>query len=192
MEGFAWVAFVALWWIIGTVMKGIKESNKAAQNKQQQAARVPQAKMAPQTKPVSQPQPAPKPQPAAMSRADEWEDEEDSWDDRDAMRGQKQPVAPTVSAQTRPAQASAAKRRDAKPFEAHMHTPVMGAEGEGTEGIDCCHDFMLNGNAEPEPAAFLPMQEEESSDRAKALLQGVIYSEILGRRPVKHYHIKQS
>ena len=35
MEGFAWVAFVALWWIIGTVMKGIKESNKAAQNKQQ-------------------------------------------------------------------------------------------------------------------------------------------------------------
>ena len=93
MEGFAWVAFVALWWIIGTVMKGIKESNKAAQNKQQQATRVPQAKTAPQAKTVSQP--APKPQPAAMSRADEWEDEEDSWDERDARRGQVQPVAPT-------------------------------------------------------------------------------------------------
>ena len=188
MEGFAWVAFVALWWIIGTVMKGIKESNKAAQNKQQQAARVPQAKTAPQTKPVSQP--APKPQPAAMSRADKWEDEEDSWDERDAHRGQKQPVAPTVTAQ--PARATAAKRHGTKPFEAHMHTPVMGEEGTGTEGIDCCHDFMLGGIAEPEPADFLPMQEDDQDERAKALLQGVIYSEILGRRPVKRYHVRES
>ena len=187
MEGFAWVAFVALWWIIGTVMKGIKESNKAAQNKQQQAARVPQAKTAPQAKAVSQAKTAP--QPAAMSRADEWEDEEDSWDDRDAMRGQRQPVTPTVTA--RPVQASAASHAS-KPFEAHMHTPVMGVQGVGTEGIDCCHDFMLSDTLEPEPADFLPMQEEEPSDRAKALLQGVIYSEILGRRPIKHYQMKQS
>ena len=191
MEGFAWVAFVALWWIIGTVMKGIKESNKAAQNKQQQTTRVPQAKTTPQTKPVSQPQPTPKPQPAAMSRADVWEDEEDSWDERDAQRG-RQTVAPTVTAQPAQPKKMFASRHTSQPFEAHMHTPVMGAEGEGTEGIDCCHDFMLNGSAEPEPADFLPMQEEEQDERVKALLQGVIYSEILGRRPVKRYRARQS
>ena len=175
----AWVVIVLLWWGINAIVKSRKEAEaKAAFQK---------ARRAPQPNPAADQSAAPAPQPAAMSRADEWEDEEDSWDDRDAMRGQKQPVAPTVSAQ-----ASAAKRRDAKPFEAHMHTPVMGVQGVGTEGIDCCHDFMLSDTAEPEPADFLPMQEEESSDRAKALLQGVIYSEILGRRPVKHYHIKQS
>ena len=190
MEGFAWVAFVALWWIIGTVMKGIKESNKAAQNKQQQAARVPQAKTAPQTKPVSQPQPTPKPQPAAMSRADVWEDEEDSWDERDAQRG-RQTVTPTVTAQPAQPKKMFASQHASQPFEAHMHTPTMGVEGEGTEGIDCCHDFMLGGIAEPEPADFLPMQEEDQDERAKALLQGVIYSEILGRRPVKRYHARQ-
>ena len=109
-----------------------------------------------------------------------------------ARPAQPRPASGGRPAQARPAQASVAKRRDAKPFEAHMHTPVMGVQGVGTEGIDCCHDFMLNDTSEPEPADFLPMQEEESSERAKALLQGVIYSEILGRRPVKHYHIKQS
>lgn len=182
MQAFAWVVIVLLWWLVGTVMK----ANKAAQNKQQ-AERVPQAKAAPQTKPAASPAPAPKPQPAAMSRADEWEDEEDSWDERDAQR---KPVAPTVTA--RPVQVSSAKKHsDAKPFEAHMHTPVMGVQGVGTEGIDCCHDFMLSDTLEPDPADFLPMQEDEPSDRAKALLQGVIYSEILGRRPVKHYHMKQ-
>ena len=179
-----WVVIVLLWWGINAIVKSRKEAEaKAAFQK---------ARRAPQPNPAADQSAAPAPQPAAMSRADEWEDEEDSWDDRDAMRGQKQPVAPTVSAQTRPAQASAAKRRDAKPFEAHMHTPVMGVQGVGTEGIDCCHDFMLGGIEASEPAEFLPMQEEEPSDRAKALLQGVIYSEILGRRPVKHYHIKQS
>lgn len=187
MEGFAWVAFVALWWLVGTLIKGIKESNKAAQNKQQQAARVPQAKAAPQAKETVSP--ASKPQPAAMSRADKWEDEEDSWDERDARRGQ-QSVTPTVTA--RPVQASAGKKHTAKPFEAHMHTPTMGVEGVGTEGIDCCHEFMLGDTPEPEPADFLPMQEEEQGERAKALLQGVIYSEILGRRPVKRYQIKHS
>ncbi|MBR3018866.1 MAG: hypothetical protein IKH57_17585 [Clostridia bacterium] len=188
MEGFAWVIFVALWWLVGTLIKGIKESNKAAQNKQQQAARVPRAKAAPQAKPASSP--APKPQPAAMSRADVWEDEEDSWDERDAKHGQ-QSVAPRVAPKSVQA---AAKHSGAKPFEAHMHTPVMGVEGEGTEGIDCCHDFMLGGGVESElePADFLPMQEEEQAERAKALLQGVIYSEILGRRHVKRYHAKQA
>ena len=181
---FAWIAIVFLWWGINAIVKSRKEAEaKAALQKIQRA---------PQKNAAADSQPAPAPQPAAMSRADEWEDEDDSWDERDAARGLRQPVAPRVTEQARPAQASAAKRRDAKPFEAHMHTPVMGVQGVGTEGIDCCHDFMLSDTLEPEPAEFLPMQEEEPSDRAKALLQGVIYSEILGRRPVKHYHIKQS
>ena len=178
---FAWIAIVFLWWGINAIVKSRKEAEaKAAFQK---------ARRAPQPNPAADQSAAPAPQPAAMSRADEWEDEEDSWDDRDAGRGQRQPVAPTVT--VRPVQASAASHAS-KPFEAHMHTPVMGVQGVGTEGIDCCHDFMLNDTSEPEPADFLPMQEEESSERAKALLQGVIYSEILGRRPVKHYHIKQS
>ena len=185
MEGFAWIAIVGLWWVVATVMKGAKQSNNAAKNKQQQTARVPQAKAAPRAKPASPP--APKPQPAAMSRSDEWEDEEQSWDERDAKRGQ-QSVTPRVA--PRPAQ-PAAKHTGAKPFEAHMHTPTMGVEGVGTEGIDCCHDFMLGEIADSEPADFLPMQEEEQSERAKALLQGVIYSEILGRRAVKRYSVKQ-
>ena len=187
---FAWIAIVFLWWGINAIVKSRKEAEAKAAF--QKPKRAPQQNSAADAHQNTSHSPAPAPQPTAMSRADEWEDEEDSWDDRDAMRGQRQPVAPTVSAQARPAQASVAKRRDAKPFEAHMHTPVMGVQGVGTEGIDCCHDFMLNDTSEPEPADFLPMQEEESSERAKALLQGVIYSEILGRRPVKHYHIKQS
>jgi hypothetical protein len=68
----------------------------------------------------------------------------------------------------------------------------MGAEGEGTEGIDCCHDYMLSQPEAPEQADFLPLQEEENSERAKALLQGVIFSEILGRRPVKRYGGKRA
>ena len=179
---FAWIVIVILWWSVSAIMRSRKEAEaKAALQKSQRASQ----------KNVAADQPAPKP--AAMSRADEWEDEEDAWDERDAVRGQRQPVAPTVTAQ---AQAKPKKmfasEPAAKPFEAHMHTPVMGVQGVGTEGIDCCHDFMLGGIEASEPAEFLPMQEEEPSDRAKALLQGVIYSEILGRRPVKHYQMKQS
>ncbi len=174
---FAWIVIVILWWSISAIMKSRKDA---------------EAKAAKQTaQPAPQKKPAAASQPAAMSRADEWEDEEDAWDERDAVRGQRQPVAPTVTAQ---AQAKPKKmfasEPAAKPFEAHMHTPVMGVQGVGTEGIDCCHDFMLGGIEASEPAEFLPMQEEEPSDRAKALLQGVIYSEILGRRPVKRYQVK--
>ena len=178
---FAWIVIVILWWCVSAIMKSKKDAEaKAAKQTIQRA---------PQKKPAADSQSAPAPKPAAMSRADEWEDEEDSWDDRDAMRGQRQPVAPTVTA--RPVQASAASHAS-KPFEAHMHTPVMGVQGVGTEGIDCCHDFMLGGIEASEPAEFLPMQEEEPSDRAKALLQGVIYSEILGRRPMKRYQSKHT
>jgi hypothetical protein len=34
---------------------------------------------------------------------------------------------------------------------------------------------------------ILPAENEEAKERANALLQGVIFSEILGRRPVKRY-----
>ena len=179
---FAWIVIVILWWCVSAIMRSRKEAEaKAALQKSQRA---------PKKNVAADSQPAPAPQPAAMSRADEWEDEEDAWDDRDAMRGQRQPVTPTVTA--RPVQASVASSHGAKPFEAHMHTPVMGVQGVGTEGIDCCHDFMLGDIEASEPAEFLPMQEEEPSDRAKALLQGVIYSEILGRRPMKKYHVRQT
>ena len=188
MEGFsfAWIVFVILWWVISRMAKNQKANSKNQQSRQP-TDRISPQKAAPQTKPA--PPPAPKPQPAAMSQADEWEDEEDSWDERDTKRGQ-QSIAPRVKPQ--PVQASAAVKHTAKPFEAHMHTPAMGVEGEGTEGIDCCHDFMLGNAREPEPADFLPLQEEGQTERAKALLQGVIYSEILGRRSVKRYHVKQS
>ncbi|MBQ9265384.1 MAG: hypothetical protein IJ189_14420 [Clostridia bacterium] len=73
-----------------------------------------------------------------------------------------------------------------EPFETHMHEPVMGEEGTGTEGIDCCHDFMLS-SPEEEIAPSLPFAEDAEDKRAKALLQGVIFSEILGRRPQRRY-----
>ena len=114
-----------------------------------------------------------------MSRQDDWEDEEETWDQRDAQRARP-------SAAPQPARPAPVKRHETKPLEAHMHTPTMGLEGEGTEGIDCCHEYMLDQPAE-RPADFLPMQEETEGLRAKALLQGVIYSEILGRRPMKRY-----
>ena len=73
-----------------------------------------------------------------------------------------------------------------------MHTPVMGMEGTGTEGEDCCHEFMLDQRSEEKPADFLPLQEETEALRAKTLLQGVIYSEILGRRPIRRYGTKRA
>ncbi len=70
----------------------------------------------------------------------------------------------------------------AKPMEPHMHSPapVMGVEGVGTEGEDCCHDYMLNGPVVEDLDKPTPGTEEFLN--AQALLQGVIYSEILGRR----------
>ncbi len=81
-----------------------------------------------------------------------------------------QPTVPTVSSHV------------STPLEAHMHEPVMGEEGTGTEGIDCCHEYMLNAPAEAETNDFLPMTEQDQQDRSRALLKGVIFSEILGRR----------
>ena len=55
-------------------------------------------------------------------------------------------------------------------------------EGTGTEGIDCCHEYMLDSHDQAEPLDVLSLSEEDPQDRAQALLQGVIFSEILGRR----------
>ena len=107
---------------------------------------------------------------------------------------QKPAVPQRPAAAPQPARPAAAPRPSPAPltphapapFEAHMHTPMMGIEGVGTEGEDCCHEFMMEDSA-PEESDFLPLSEEDSSDRARALLQGVIYSEILGRRPQRRY-----
>lgn len=96
--------------------------------------------------------------------------------------------------EARPAPSFAAQPafHESRPLEAHMHVPQMGEEGEGTEGVDCCHEYMLSDTAAPEPADFLPMQAREQGEKAKALLQGVIFSEVLGRRPMKRYGGKRA
>ena len=94
---------------------------------------------------------------------------------------QAQPVRNASPAVPRPA----APQHETRPLEAHIHTPVMGVEGEGTEGIDCCHEYMLSSPEEEKPAAVSVPQNESIS--AQTLLQGVIFSEILGRRQVRRY-----
>jgi len=80
----------------------------------------------------------------------------------------------------------------AMPLEAHMHTMEMDREGEGAEGIDCCHDYML-APSEPAPMQdFSSLSANDESQRAHALLQGVVFSEILGRRPVRRYGGKRA
>ncbi len=176
---FAWIIIVILWWIISAVSKA--KNKQTAQTKPQQAGQEkPRQKTAPQPAQRQTQRPA-SPQPAApaMSRQDDWDDEEDNWEKREAQR-----MRPSLAPQ--PIQAAQVKRHETKPLEAHMHTPTMGVEGEGTEGIDCCHEYMLDQPAE-QPADFLPLQDETEALRAKALLQGVIYSEILGRRHARRY-----
>ena len=180
---YAWVIIVILWWVVNSINKAknkqatqAKLQNEQEQSRQKTAAQYAQRQQAQRAAPAK---PAPRPAAPAMSRQDDWEDEEENWDQRDAQRVR-------LSVANQPAKPAPVKRHETKPLEAHMHTPVMGMEGEGTEGMDCCHEYMLDQPIE-QPADFLPMQEETENLRAKALLQGVIYSEILGRRPVKRY-----
>ncbi|MBO4926019.1 MAG: hypothetical protein J5472_06035 [Clostridia bacterium] len=76
-----------------------------------------------------------------------------------------------------------------KPLEPHMHeaAQLMGQEGVGTEGMDCCHDYMLTGDSAEEQTDLLMLSDKSEEERAQSLLQGVIFSEILGRRPMKKY-----
>ena len=179
---FAWVIIVILWWVISAISKSRKnQATKTKLQAEQEKSRQKTAQQHAQRQAQQQTAPKPEPQPAApsMSHRDDWDDEEENWEQRDAQR-----VRPSIA--PRPAQPAPVKRHETKPLEAHMHTPVMGVEGEGTEGIDCCHEYMLDQPIEP-PADFLPMQEETEALRAKALLQGVIFSEVLGRRHPKRY-----
>ena len=184
---FAWVIIVILWWIVSAISKAKKNQTKQAnpqagqEKSRPNTARQHAGQQAQRPAPAK---PAPRPAAPAMSHRDDWDDEEENWDQRNTQR-----VRPALASQ--PVQPAPLKRHETKPLEAHMHTPVMGTEGEGTEGMDCCHEYMLDQPIEP-PADFLPMREETETLRAKALLQGVIYSEILGRRPMKRYGRKSA
>ena len=184
----AWIVIVIVFWAISNINAAKKKrATQAKLEADQQRARqkVAQQQTQQQAQRPAPPKPAPRPASPAMSRQNDWDDEEDNWDQRDAQRARP-------SARPQPAPAAAMKRHETKPLEAHMHTPTMGVEGVGTEGIDCCHEYMLNEPTANAPADFLPLQEETENQRAKALLQGVIYSEILGRRPVKRYGTKHA
>ncbi len=184
---FAWVIIVILWWVISAISKSRKNQatqTKLQANKEQSQQKTAQQNAKRQAQQQAEPKPAPQPAAPAMSHRDDWEDEEENWDQRDTQR-----VRPSIV--PRPAQPAPVKRHETKPLEAHMHTPAMGVEGEGTEGIDCCHEFMLDQPAE-QPADFLPMQEENETLRAKALLQGVIFSEVLGRRQPRRYGTRRA
>ena len=181
---FAWIIIVVLFWIISSVSK-IKK-NQAAQAKQKDEKEKARQKTAEQyARRQAQSKASPQPAAPAMSSRDDWEDEEENWDQRDAQRAR-----PAMASQ--PVRPAPVKRHETKPLEAHMHTPVMGTEGTGTEGEDCCHEFMLDQRPEDKPADFLPLQEETEALRAKALLQGVIFSEVLGRRPVRRYGTRRA
>lgn len=184
---FAWIIIVVLFWIISSASK-IKK-NQAAQAKQKDEKEKARQKTAEQyARRQAQSKASPQPAAPAMSSRDDWEDEEENWDQRDAQRAR-----PAMASQpVRPARPAPVKRHETKPLEAHMHTPVMGTEGTGTEGEDCCHEFMLDQRPEDKPADFLPLQEETEALRAKALLQGVIFSEVLGRRPVRRYGTRRA
>lgn len=161
-----------IWVLIVLLIAIINVVSKASQKKQQKTDQA--------NRPSQQTAQA-KPRPLVKAEQEE-EDEEE----KEAEGAWPRRVGPSVPFQP------LAKALDAKPLEAHMHTPVMGVEGDGTEGMDCCHEYMLS-DAPPAPAAdFLPMREEEETERARALLQGVIFSEILGRRPIKHYGGKRT
>ena len=172
----AWVALVLLWWIISAVSKNAQKKKSG-----QPAGSSAEPGQNQTPGPVKAPSPAP-----AQKRLRQ-EEKEDGWGNRPI------PAAPTVPAVTVPASpAPAATAHETHPMETHMHTPEMDREGEGTEGIDCCHDYMLTGRDEAETPDFLPLTQEEGADeRARALLQGVIYSEILGRR-VRRYGGKRA
>ena len=170
-----WIVIVIIGWVISAASKANKKQQEQAkknaqQNRQSPPVRVNRAQPAQtQARNSGRTVTAPKPASAAAT---------------------VRPAAPTQSKplQTiRPTESTAFVSAHSEPLETHMHVPEMGVEGEGTEGIDCCHDYMLNEREEIEPLDVLSLGEEDQRERAQALLQGVIFSEILGRRHVKRY-----
>ena len=165
-----WIMFLIFAWVYSAVKKAKKkqESQQQARNGQPQA-------------PASRPQPKKAPQ-----RNGEW------------INGRWVTAVEAARAQqaAKAAPAPAAKPQEtahhAEPLAAHMHTMEMDREGEGAEGIDCCHDYMLTPS-EPAPMQdFSSLSANDESQRAHALLQGVVFSEILGRRPVRRYGGKRA
>ena len=117
---YAWIIIVILWSVINAVNKAKKKQAQAQLQKGQEQSRQKTAEQyarqqAQRPAPVK-PAPAPQPAAPAMSRQDDWDDEEENWDERDA-----QSLRPSVTPQAAPV-----KRHETKPLEAHMHTPVMG------------------------------------------------------------------
>jgi len=158
-----WIVIVIIGWLISAMSKTNQQAKNAQQKGRQQARPAPQRQAASQ---ASRQQAGPVRQAPARP-----------------MQPQARPSVAAVPQPVKPAEPAP------RPMEAHIHTPQMDLEGQGTEGMDCCHDYMLSDRTEE--ADFLPLTEETDTDRARALLQGVIYSEILGRRPVKRYGRKQ-
>ena len=170
-----WIVIVIIGWVISAANKANKKQQEQAKKNAQQNRQSPPAR-------VNRTQPVQKP-----SAAGQWNAASNP---KPASTAPVRPAAPTQPKplQTiRPTESSAFVSAHSEPLETHMHVPEMGVEGEGTEGIDCCHDYMLNEREEAEPLDVLALGEENQRERAQALLQGVIFSEILGRRHVKRY-----
>ena len=169
---FLWIVIVIIGWVISAASKANKKQQEQAKKAAQQNRQGPPVR-------VNRTQPVQPPSGRGASAA--------------KPAGAAAPIRPAAPTQPkplqtiRPTESSAFVSAHSEPLETHMHTPQMGAEGEGTEGIDCCHDYMLNDHEEAEPLDILALGEEDQQERAQALLQGVIFSEILGRRRVKGY-----
>ena len=159
-----------VWFIIGIIWFVVSISNKA--KKEQEKQRQQANRKAQPIRPAQQMQTSGRGQAprSAIQPAQ-----------RNVVREAPRPVAPAAPPHAMEHQTVPV------PLEAHMHTPVMGGEGTGTEGIDCCHEYMLTEPADKEE--ILPLFEEDQTrqERAQQLLQGVIMSEILGRRRVRQY-----
>ena len=162
---FAWVVIVIVWAVVSVI-------NKSGQQRRTRQGGAQPARTAPRQAQAF---------PERKSDSPLW-DEEDEEDREEGWSGRP---APAFQAEAKPV--PPAPVHTAVPFQAHIHTPVMSMEGEGTEGEDCCHEFMLEERPAHPAAEFAVLNEQEQAGRARALLQGVIYSEVLGRRPVKRY-----
>ena len=174
-----WIVLVIIGWIISAAQKANKKQQEQAKKAQQQNRQSPPVR-------VNGAQPAQVP-----FGKGQWNGGRTASPAKPAAAPAR--PAPAAPAQPKPLQtiqpteASAFVSAHSAPMETHMHTPEMGQEGTGTEGLDCCHEYMLTSQEEAEPLDILSLAEADQQERAQALLQGVIFSEILGRRRVKRY-----
>ena len=163
MEGFLPIIF---FWIIFTIITNVAKKSKQAGNQRQPGANPRQGNAAARQSPART-----APNPPSPARAEP------------ALVTHTPDIQPTLTAP---------RDSQSHPFEAHMHEAEMDQEGVGTEGMDCGHDCMLRDTAEEPEADFLPLTEEDPDEKARMLLQGVIFSEVLGRRRVRRYGGKRA